>query len=138
MKIKPTNSEHTKKCQQLVERLKICDINFAEGLTKKFYVDYYGWNAETAIIIEYKPTAEEVPKAIIQLLGYYHEVKRERILTSHRYKPPKEIKLIVYYDGPDIAKFNKAIALYRDYIANPKCPQIFFVCHGENDKIEIT
>lgn len=137
-KYKNINHVHTDKCRGLVERLQICDIVFAEGITKKFHLDFYGWNADTGIIIEYKPTAEEVPKAIVQLLGYYKEITREKSLTKFKFRIPKEIKLIIYYDGSDTTTFNKAIALYRDYIANPNCPQIFFVCHGENDKLEIT
>jgi hypothetical protein len=133
---KPGNKTHTDKCRCLIERLQICDLIFGEKITNKYHLDYFGWNSKTKVIIEYKPTAKEIPGAIVQLLGYYHELKRDKFFKRGFHR--SEAKLIIYYDGHEISKFNKAIALYREYIENPNCPQIFFVCHGENDKLEIT
>ena len=140
-----SNIVHTQKCQSLMERLLIGDISFSQKITNLLHCDYYGFNESYHVIVEYKSEVDQIGDAIVQILGYYHELTRLKIYNNgHLDKlgikvfTPRESKLIIYYDGSEVVNFNKYIALYRSYIENPRCPQIHFVCHLDEDKLEIT
>lgn len=84
-------------------------------------------------IVELKQGILDCEKAIPQLLRYYNLLTRYEYYK--RYKHP--IKLYVFYIGiVDKDRFLDYAKIYRDYIANPKCPSIEFYYRNDEDKLE--
>ena len=54
--------------------------------------------------------------------------------TYHNAYGKHEVKLYIFFDGNDIKGFNRYHSIYRDYIANKKCPNIEFWFTGDEDK----
>ncbi len=93
--------------------------------------DYYGYNDKEDVIVERKCSALDAERSIVQVLKYREMLKVVKSKHQRKYRP---LKIIIFYDtSVDIGKFLKFHSLYRDYIQNPRCPEIMW-CYRDVDE----
>ena len=130
--IKITKNPYIGCCQTLLNDIGI-KSEYVDFIAQDLHCDYYGFNEECHIIVEYKTSISDAQKGIMQLLNYYDSLKRSKRWKNHS----NPIKLILYYDGVDFIKFGRQHTLYRDYLANENCPKIDFCYYDGSELIYI-